>query len=508
VAKYKKIQYRKKRTDGHTLALPELLPGLRGRANWHVSETGGFHAPGTINHLGGKAEMYLPPEDTPEARWVRLHELLHAAHSPLDAPQDAPRPNPKHPPIQKMAIILAEEMRINAILRAKTGSKFQAKAHNPELVKNFIQQLKFKPKNTEMIIDLLTYNLGSWVQSPYYIRDITTPLLIWMKDQRALAKPKSPEYVWWSNMVGFQRQVMETLEPHVTSMISHALRNVMPTWDNTIAIADIIDAILRRLPTLSDALEDLMKQAGPPKRGEEDLQDVGAWTRKDPQLNLSPIMDPGSIADDPEGKSIGKKDVIFNNKYPYPKLVKWAPMEIVTPKLPMKLPGKKRQSQKARATDAGTVPRYVHRILIDQQPFARKRREPAGSVLIDDSGSMGWEDKEIAAIVQAAPGVAIGAYSGSRYEGELVIVAKDGKWQNTQRPKGGGNDVDGPALEWLAEQPEPRIWVTDGAVVPIEGDPLEAAEQCIAFARKYKINVVPNVEAAREVFEGNRALYR
>ena len=29
---------------------------------------------------------------------------------------------------------------------------------------------------------------------------------------------------------------------------------------------------------------------------------------------------------------------------------------------------------------------------------------------------------------------------------------------------GRGNIVDGPALRWLAQQPEPRIWISDGQV--------------------------------------------
>ena len=34
-------------------------------------------------------------------------------------------------------------------------------------------------------------------------------------------------------------------------------------------------------------------------------------------------------------------------------------------------------------------------------------------------------------------------------------------------PCGFGNIVDGPALEWLAKQAEPRIWISDAAVTGI-----------------------------------------
>ena len=101
------------------------------------------------------------------------------------------------------------------------------------------------------------------------------------------------------------------------------------------------------------------------------------------------------------------------------------------------------------------------------------------------------------------------AYSGRGHIGELVIVAKDGQWQDNVRPDGNGNDIDYPALEWLAEQPHPRIWVTDGGVVAgVYGDGATASEICKDFAEVNRINIVESVEEAAEVFHGKRALYR
>ena len=132
-------------------------------------------------------------------------------------------------------------------------------------------------------------------------------------------------------------------------------------------------------------------------------------------------------------------------------------------------------------------------------------------MLIDDSGSMSWLPEEIEAIMIAAPAVTIGAYSGARATGILKVLARNMRrvTKGDIKTPYGGNDVDLPALEWLAEQAEPRIWVTDGRVHPGQGgDPLAAAEECVDFCIKHNINVVEDAKQAHEVFTGQRALYR
>ena len=89
-----------------------------------------------------------------------------------------------------------------------------------------------------------------------------------------------------------------------------------------------------------------------------------------------------------------------------------------------------------------------------------------------------------------------------------MLLAKDGKYAKDARPDGNGNYVDMPAIEWLATQPEPRIWVTDGYVVPIAGDREDASDQCLEFAVANNINVVRNGDEAERVFQGEQAIYR
>ena len=72
---------------------------------------------------------------------------------------------------------------------------------------------------------------------------------------------------------------------------------------------------------------------------------------------------------------------------------------------------------------------------------------------------------------------------------------------------GGNNLVDLPAIEWLAQQQKPRIWVTDGRVIPVLGSSLLAAQECADFCRANDINVVRHACNAAEIFRGEKGIY-
>ena len=76
----------------------------------------------------------------------------------------------------------------------------------------------------------------------------------------------------------------------------------------------------------------------------------------------------------------------------------------------------------------------------------------------------------------------------------ISVIAKGGRCASSaaieQRIKdvGIGNIVDGPALRWLAAQPEPRVWVCDGVVTGC-GDAAAAHldEEAMAIAVRGRI---------------------
>lgn len=150
--------------------------------------------------------------------------------------------------------------------------------------------------------------------------------------------------------------------------------------------------------------------------------------------------------------------------YPGEMWFEYPPLTIPCP------PGLK--GRKVSPVDTGGVLKYPQRWCGDKDIFAAKRMShQAGAVLIDVSGSMSLTDNQVLAILTMLPGAVIATYSGwnhgrpdgKTYNGELRVIAKNGKRAHMDdfRPDGGGNQVDYKAVEWLCLQEGPRIWVTD-----------------------------------------------
>ena len=155
----------------------------------------------------------------------------------------------------------------------------------------------------------------------------------------------------------------------------------------------------------------------------------------------------------------------------------WGTMEIVKHKLTKKLPPKINGVAKKKS-DIGVNPKAMNRYATDKKIFTSKTKRPGGTVLIDVSGSMDFYIDDIEELVHTLPAATIAMYSGSdrediRYEkydemiadntpvGKLQIIASGGKWVENIPSRGQQNLIDGPALDWLGKQPEPRILVSD-----------------------------------------------
>jgi hypothetical protein len=248
------------------------------------------------------------------------------------------------------------------------------------------------------------------------------------------------------------------------------------------------------------------------KKGEEgdDFEEM----KKDAQARFKPQQ--GDMMRDPR-RDIFTKPPVNEQEYdplnpPELNTPLWGDMIIKRPVLNRKLDFFDMKRAKSRATLEGAIPRYPHRAFSDGRIFNKRRKTPGGSVLIDDSGSMHLAEETLEAIIKAAPAVVIGAYSGNYTDGQLSILAENGKWcrpAGKNMPAGANNLVDFPALQWLAEQPAPRIWVTDGYVVPRDENRMyEAYVQCIEFCYANDINRVDSASDAHRVFTGKHLLYR
>jgi hypothetical protein len=87
--------------------------------------------------------------------------------------------------------------------------------------------------------------------------------------------------------------------------------------------------------------------------------------------------------------------------------------------------------------------------------------EAQGTILVDASGSMGsWN--RVKEWCEKAPFGTIAYYAGYGNHGQLFVYAKRGR-RATEivGPDGADNVVDGPAIDWLLQQPAPRIMITD-----------------------------------------------
>lgn len=159
----------------------------------------------------------------------------------------------------------------------------------------------------------------------------------------------------------------------------------------------------------------------------------------------------------------------------------WAPMDIERPAL-----RKPKWAKGVGCTDAGSIFRAPYRLTTDQKVFRQNRAKRSGSLLIDSSGSMALSAATIKKIVKSVPAAVIATYGGKGGEGALRILAKNGlliHQEELYERIGGCNEVDGPALRWLALQPRPRIWISDGIVTGQGDSPatnlfLDAADIC------------------------------
>lgn len=147
----------------------------------------------------------------------------------------------------------------------------------------------------------------------------------------------------------------------------------------------------------------------------------------------------------------------------------WGKMKVVEPPRSQRFPSKMR-ARNWKPSDMGSVLRYPQRYCAgDGTIFAAKGQKLGGcTVLIDASGSMSLSQEDILQIMKLMPAATIASYCGESVQGELRILAKKGRRvadRDMRNYDWGGNCVDGPALDWLAKQPGPRYWVSDGQIV-------------------------------------------
>ena len=189
----------------------------------------------------------------------------------------------------------------------------------------------------------------------------------------------------------------------------------------------------------------------------------------------------------------------------------WASMSIVQDVLDKKL-NQKLLAPKCRPGFIGAFRNPLRALLpaFDGKAWSVKLRRETGSILIDVSGSMHLKASQIGRLLENAPLATVASYSsdGNR-TGELHILAQNGRYTSDPQRAGFGNGVDGPALDWLARQPAPRVWICDGVVTGV-GDATHhtLAQECMTTCVRSNIMRVESVEEYFELAEEGKITRR
>lgn len=208
--------------------------------------------------------------------------------------------------------------------------------------------------------------------------------------------------------------------------------------------------------------------------------------------------------------------------------VNWAPMDIVAP--PLERSFKVRVPRRGRPSLDGEIPRHWSRWFADRAILDNRGRRPGGTLLVDVSGSMAWTHERTLGLINATPAMTIALYSsgdvvelsangkpyhtGGGFRGRLTVIARQGKavaadynWRDLH---GHANACDGPALAWLARQPAPRVWFSDGNVTVMASCKtketaaalMEAFEDAIRIVKLGNITRTTSQEDVARIFSG------
>ena len=189
----------------------------------------------------------------------------------------------------------------------------------------------------------------------------------------------------------------------------------------------------------------------------------------------------------------------------------WASMSIVQDVLDKKL-NQKLLAPKRRPGFIGAFRNPLRALLpaFDGKAWSVKLRRETGSILIDVSGSMHLKVSQIGRLLENAPLATVANYSSDGHRtGELHILAQNGRYTSDPQRAGFGNGVDGPALDWLARQPAPRVWICDGVVTGV-GDATHhtLARECMTTCVRSNIMRVESVEEYFELAEEGKITRR
>jgi hypothetical protein len=414
-------------------------------------------------------QMFVPLSDSAEDHYVRLHEMAHVKWTPNKNPhKEAHKIGVSHGLIQscedyRMHYLLAEQAKMGReLVGAMTEDEIEA------FLVRLVDQPNVIPAMMEMALS--TARTGDIQRLKKVIRKLSD-----LDDYGAKVEPPiSPLTDVQKKALRYSAEETQKIMEDVRSVItpSRGPRNY-PKWKDTLRLAKFVHDRIAMTP---------------PRPTDDGLVDKEETERLTNDINK--IRE--HLHKKPKDVEFGKADV---RSVALTHTIKQAQL-----------------GRRERAHDSGSVPRFMHRHSIDGRIFGRRRKAPGGTVLVDASGSMHLSMEDIEKIITAAPCATVAMYSGRKDTGSITVIARGGHRadikaiERIRAQVGGGNIIDGPALEWLGKQAEPRLWVCDGYVTG-RNDNTSACLTTSAFAaaRRIKAKRFVNLPSAVTAFEQMRS---
>lgn len=440
-------------TDG--VAMPEFLSRHdREPGAWRVREGAPIRGHAYTNVA--TREMVVPFGQSPAARAIRAHEMIHAKVSPADCPKVI---DDDGFPITEDAIRSAEEVRVNHLVKLAGFNIDDLTDGSEKMTGKRIGELGLVDGWNHAIVfgsaligtkSLTQFLAGIKATNPEMANLVKNGLTVIRKEVKRLEKR-------------YRRQTIASTLMHDDEDKSDA-ENLQGFRRYTIPLAKTIQRTLIS-PTGDETEGDLESEIAARGSGSSER---GIWAH--------PII---------------RKDLVLSRH----------------------VDG--RIGRKRIASATGKNPRHLDRLLTDPERriFDRRARGKGGVVLIDQSGSMHLDANDIQRMIAEAPGCVIIGYSHSpRSKGvpNIWIMANRGKVCETIPSGNGGNGVDGPAIRFALTHRrtgEPMIWVCDGYVTDAhDNNAPNLTDECAALVTKNRIHMVHNTEEAVEALRKARSM--
>lgn len=466
--------------------LPEML-GRKDRPN----ENGGWQID-TCKPVRGKPmtdivgkHMVVPVADEQVDRVIRAHEMMHARISPAE---DFPKWIARNIATEQ-ALRVVEEVRVNFLVK-KAGFDTDVLGDGSELTTGVL--LAERGDWAECVYTAVGYSYCGGGKD--FLTGVRRVNRAWGQTLKDITKRVEKEFV-----KAFKRGDLGSTQVDPRTGLAPF------GFAHTERIAEWVDRLANLEPEENDEEENGEGENGSPqndknekdeKQGKPDNQ----ATNKKQDEQKRPPVDPSKINPiDPKGR-----DGLVPT---------WG--ELKVKRLPMTRRAKGGLGRKRIASATGRNPRRIGNALVDPQRrvFDATKKGNGGVVLIDGSGSMSLQSKQILEITEQAPGCTVAVYSADRDNklDNLLVLAENGKMVGELPKRNGGNGVDGEAIRWALKQRKrsstPVVWITDGQVHGLGnnggwgGYHDILAMDCVKEAVKGKVFLAPTVDAGIEVLK-------